>query len=45
LATRIAEASAAIKERLDSPVEMEKLEHEAIEAARLRAWEFESGAC
>ena len=36
LAIRIAEASAAIKERLGSPVEMEKLEHEAIEAARLR---------
>jgi len=36
LAIRIAEASAAIKERLNSPIEIEKLEHEAIEAARLR---------
>jgi hypothetical protein len=36
LAIRIAEASSAIKERLNSPVEIEKLEHEAIEAARLR---------
>jgi hypothetical protein len=36
LAIRIAEASAAIRERLNSPVAIGKLEHEAIEAARLR---------
>jgi hypothetical protein len=36
LAIRIAEASAAIKERLNSPTEIERLEHEAIESARVR---------
>jgi hypothetical protein len=36
LGLRIAEASAAIKERLSSPVEIGRLEQEAIEAARLR---------
>jgi hypothetical protein len=34
LALRIAEARAAITERLNSPVEIGSLEHEAIEAAR-----------
>jgi hypothetical protein len=33
LALRIAEARAAITERLNSPVEIDRLEHEAIEAA------------
>jgi hypothetical protein len=36
LGVRIAEASAAIKERLNSPCEIDKVEHEAIEAARQR---------
>jgi hypothetical protein len=36
MAARIADARAAIKERLNSPVEIGKLENEAIEAARLR---------
>jgi hypothetical protein len=34
LALRIAEARVAITERLNSPVEIGSLEHEAIEAAR-----------
>jgi hypothetical protein len=34
LALRIAEASAAINERLNGPIEIARPEHEAIEAAR-----------
>jgi hypothetical protein len=34
MALRIADARAAITERLNSPIEISKLEHEAIEAAR-----------
>ena len=33
---KIADAHAAIKERLNSPMEISKLEHEAIEAARIK---------
>jgi hypothetical protein len=34
MALRIADARAAITERLNSPIEISKLEHESIEAAR-----------
>lgn len=33
---KIADARAAITARLDSPIEIGRLEHESIEAARLR---------
>ena len=33
---KIADARAAIKARLNSPVEISRLEHEAIEAARIK---------
>jgi hypothetical protein len=36
LSIRIAEANAAIRERLNSSAEIGRLEHEAIEAARVR---------
>jgi hypothetical protein len=34
MALRIADASAAITERLNSPIEIGRLEHESIESAR-----------
>ena len=36
LTLNIADARAAITERLNSPIEISRLEHEAIEAARLK---------
>jgi len=36
LTCAIADARAAITERLNSPIEISRLEHEAIEAARLK---------
>ena len=36
LTLNIADARAAITERLNSPIEITRLEHEAIEAARLK---------
>ncbi len=36
LTLTIADARAAITERLNSPIEISRLEHEAIEAARLK---------
>jgi hypothetical protein len=36
LTLNIADARAAITERLNSPIEISSLEHEAIEAARLK---------
>jgi hypothetical protein len=36
LTLNIANARAAITERLNSPIEVSRLEHEAIEAARLK---------
>jgi hypothetical protein len=40
---KIAGARAAIKERLNSPIEISKLEHEAIEAARIKLSTLKTG--